>query len=46
MPRRKLHGYGTGLSGEYSEVMKAIEACHEAVHAVRSVHLIARALLG
>ncbi|KAM0754024.1 hypothetical protein T439DRAFT_169785 [Meredithblackwellia eburnea MCA 4105] len=30
----KLHGYGTGLSGEFSEVMKAIEACHEAVHAM------------
>ncbi|KAI5475400.1 NicO-domain-containing protein [Pseudohyphozyma bogoriensis] len=30
----KLHGYGTGLEGEYSEVMKAIEACHEAVHAM------------
>ena len=46
MPRCKLHGYGTGLSGEFSEVMKAIEACHEAVHAVRAVPLVARALLG
>ncbi|KAL8292949.1 hypothetical protein RQP46_000643 [Phenoliferia psychrophenolica] len=30
----KLHGYGTGVSGEFGEVMKAIEACHEAVHAM------------
>ncbi|KAM0792274.1 hypothetical protein ACM66B_004966 [Microbotryomycetes sp. NB124-2] len=30
----QLHGYGTGLEGEYSDVMKAIEACHEAVHAM------------
>lgn len=30
----KLHGYGTGLSGEFGEVMKAIEACHEAIHAM------------
>lgn len=30
----QLHGYGTGLSGEFGEVMKAIEACHEAIHAM------------
>ncbi|KAK4058900.1 UPF0045 protein M15 [Microbotryomycetes sp. JL221] len=30
----QLHGYGTGVEGEYSEVMKVIEACHEAVHAM------------
>ncbi|KAH8923504.1 hypothetical protein BT69DRAFT_156024 [Atractiella rhizophila] len=28
----ELHGYGTGLEGEWTDVMKAIEACHEAVH--------------
>lgn len=29
-----VHGYGTGLSGEFGEVMKAIEDCHKAVHAM------------
>ncbi|KAK9894588.1 hypothetical protein P389DRAFT_98593 [Cystobasidium minutum MCA 4210] len=28
----ELHGYGTNLEGEWSEVMLAIEACHDAVH--------------
>lgn len=26
----KLHGYGTGLEGEFGVVMKAIEDCHRA----------------
>ncbi|GAA5989375.1 hypothetical protein JCM10908_001282 [Rhodotorula pacifica] len=30
----ELHGYGTGLEGEYSEVMKVIEQCHNAIHAM------------
>lgn len=30
----ELHGYGTGLEGEYGEVMKVIEQCHEAIHAM------------
>ena len=33
----QLHGYGTGIEGEWSEVFKAIEACHEAVHAIGCV---------
>ncbi|BGP38018.1 UPF0045 protein M15 [Rhodotorula kratochvilovae] len=28
----ELHGYGTGVEGEFSEVMKVIEECHEALH--------------
>lgn len=28
-----MHGYGTGIEGEFSEVMKVIEQCHEVVHA-------------
>ncbi|GAA5868313.1 hypothetical protein JCM1840_005632 [Sporobolomyces johnsonii] len=28
----QLHGYGTGIEGEFSDVMKAIEKCHEALH--------------
>lgn len=30
----QLHGYGTGIEGEWQEVMKAIELCHEAVHSM------------
>lgn len=32
-----IHGYGTGVEGEFGEVMKAIEACHAAVHALGCV---------
>lgn len=28
----QLGSYGTGVEGEFSEVCKAIELCHEAVH--------------
>ncbi|GAA5996333.1 Ecm15p [Rhodotorula paludigena] len=28
------HAHGTGIEGEFSDVAKAIEACHEAVHAM------------
>ncbi|KAG0140598.1 hypothetical protein CROQUDRAFT_346097 [Cronartium quercuum f. sp. fusiforme G11] len=28
----KLHGYGTGIEGNWDEVMNAIKSCHEAVH--------------
>ncbi|KDE03355.1 hypothetical protein MVLG_06161 [Microbotryum lychnidis-dioicae p1A1 Lamole] len=30
----KLHGYGTGVQGEFVQVMKVIEECHQAVHAM------------
>uniref|UniRef100_A0A0K3CGH1 BY PROTMAP: gi/647398901/emb/CDR43184.1/ RHTO0S07e09230g1_1 [Rhodosporidium toruloides] n=1 Tax=Rhodotorula toruloides TaxID=5286 RepID=A0A0K3CGH1_RHOTO len=30
---------GTGVEGEYSAVMKVIEECHEAVHAMGCVHI-------
>ncbi|GHJ83807.1 hypothetical protein NliqN6_0209 [Naganishia liquefaciens] len=29
-----LHGYGTNVEGPWSQVMDAIKACHEAVHAM------------
>ncbi|GAA5978863.1 hypothetical protein JCM11641_003592 [Rhodosporidiobolus odoratus] len=28
----KMHGYGTGIEGEFSDVTKVIEEMHEAVH--------------
>ncbi|WFD35843.1 hypothetical protein MCUN1_002711 [Malassezia cuniculi] len=30
----QLHGYGTNLEGPISAVWKALERCHEAVHAM------------
>ncbi|GAA6006418.1 hypothetical protein JCM11491_004949 [Sporobolomyces phaffii] len=30
----QLGSYGTGVEGEFTEVCKAIELCHEAVHAM------------
>lgn len=29
----KMHGYGTNLEGEWDQVMAAIKACHERLHA-------------
>ncbi len=29
-----LHAFGTNVEGEWDEVMAAIKACHEAVHAM------------
>ncbi|GAA93719.1 hypothetical protein E5Q_00365 [Mixia osmundae IAM 14324] len=28
----EMHGYGTGLEGEWEQVMNAIRDCHDAVH--------------
>ncbi|GAA5841567.1 hypothetical protein JCM11251_001263 [Rhodosporidiobolus azoricus] len=30
----EMHGYGTGIEGEFSAVTKVIEEMHEAVHAM------------
>ncbi|PWN33953.1 uncharacterized protein FA14DRAFT_180591 [Meira miltonrushii] len=30
----EMHGYGTNLEGPFDVVSRAIEACHEAVHAM------------
>jgi uncharacterized protein (TIGR00106 family) len=30
--KTQLHAYGTNIEGEWSEVMEAVKACHEAVH--------------
>ncbi|UZJ52234.1 hypothetical protein CBS101457_001554 [Exobasidium rhododendri] len=30
----EMHGYGTNLEGPFPVVSRAIEACHEAVHAM------------
>lgn len=29
-----LHAYGTNIEGEWDEVMAAVKACHERVHAM------------
>lgn len=30
----RLHGYGTNIEGDWDEVMAAVKACHEKVHAM------------
>lgn len=30
----RLHAYGTNIEGEWDEVMAAVRACHEKVHAM------------
>ena len=30
----QMHAYGTNIEGEWDEVMQAVKACHEKVHAM------------
>ncbi len=32
--KTSLHAYGTNIEGPWDEVMAAVKACHEAVHAL------------
>ena len=32
--KTELHAYGTNIEGEWDEVMAAVKACHEKVHAM------------
>lgn len=32
--KTKLHAYGTNIEGEWEQVMNAVKACHEKVHAM------------
>lgn len=41
-----LHAYGTNVEGEWDEVMAAVKACHEAVHAMGAPRITTTIKLG
>ncbi len=42
----RLHGYGTNIEGEWDEVMAAVKACHEKVHAMGAPRINSTIKLG
>ena len=42
----RLHAYGTNIEGEWDEVMAAVKACHEAVHAMGAPRIHTNIKLG
>lgn len=41
-----LHAYGTNVEGEWDEVMEALKACHQAVHAMGAPRISTTIRLG
>ncbi|BBM02750.1 MTH1187 family thiamine-binding protein [Microbulbifer sp. GL-2] len=41
-----LHAYGTNIEGEWDEVMAAVKACHERVHAMGAERITTSLKLG
>ncbi|MFA0811772.1 MTH1187 family thiamine-binding protein [Microbulbifer epialgicus] len=42
----RLHAYGTNIEGEWDEVMAAVKACHERVHAMGAERITTSLKLG
>ena len=42
----QLHAYGTNIEGDFDEVMAAVRACHEAVHALGAPRITTTIKLG
>ena len=42
----QMHAYGTNIEGEWDEVMAAIKACHERVHAMGAPRISTTLKLG
>lgn len=42
----ELHAYGTNIEGEWDDVMDAVKACHEAVHAMGAPRITTTMKLG
>ena len=41
-----LHAYGTNIEGEWDDVMAAVKACHETVHAMGAPRITTTIKLG
>ena len=41
-----MHSYGTTIEGEWADVFAAIEACHEAIHAMGAPRITSTIKLG
>ncbi len=44
--RTQLHAYGTNVEGDWDEVMAAVKACHEKVHAMGAPRITTTLKLG
>lgn len=44
--RTELHAYGTNVEGDWDEVMAAVKACHEKVHAMGAPRITTTLKLG
>lgn len=44
--KTQLHAYGTNIEGEWDEVMAAVKACHEKVHAMGAPRITTTIKLG
>lgn len=44
--KTSLHAYGTNIEGEWDQVMAAVKACHEAVHAMGAPRITTTLKLG
>ncbi len=42
----QLHAYGTNIEGDWDEVMSAVKACHETVHAMGAPRISTTIKLG
>ncbi len=42
----QLHAFGTNIEGEWDEVMNAVKACHEAVHAAGRARISSNLKIG
>ncbi len=44
--KTQLHAYGTNIEGDWDEVMAAVKACHEKVHAMGAPRITTTIKLG
>lgn len=42
----EMHSYGTNIEGEWADVFSAIEACHQAIHAMGAPRITSTIKLG
>ncbi len=42
----RLHAFGTNIEGEWDDVMAAVKACHEAVHAMGAARISSTLKIG
>jgi uncharacterized protein (TIGR00106 family) len=44
--KSQLHAYGTNIEGDWDDVLSAVKACHEAIHAMGAPRITTTLKLG